>query len=128
MDSKKRVRDALVHRQPDRVPVDFGGTAVTGMHVTCVTALRDLVNLPDEANPTDAANPPDTVNPSDTVNLPDTVNSSDEVSPPYADGNIAEESNNPAVDAGLQQPDVMPQTGRYRYGQVAGDRQIYCKI
>lgn len=33
MKSKTRVREALNHRQPDRVPVDFGGTAVTGMHV-----------------------------------------------------------------------------------------------
>ncbi len=45
MDSKKRVKDALEHRQPDRVPVDFGGTTVTGMNVTCVAALRDHYKL-----------------------------------------------------------------------------------
>jgi len=40
MTSRQRVLDALNHRQPDRVPVDFGSTAVTGMHVTAVTRLR----------------------------------------------------------------------------------------
>jgi hypothetical protein len=43
--SKERVVAALNHRQPDRVPIDFGGTAVTGMHVTCVAALRDHYGL-----------------------------------------------------------------------------------
>lgn len=42
---RQRVIDALSHRQPDRVPIDFGGTAVTGMHVTCVAALRDYYGL-----------------------------------------------------------------------------------
>ena len=40
MTSRNRVLAALNHRQPDRVPVDFGSTAVTGMHVTVVTRLR----------------------------------------------------------------------------------------
>ncbi len=31
---------AIEHRQPDRVPVDFGSTAVTGMHVSIVHRLR----------------------------------------------------------------------------------------
>lgn len=30
----------LQHTQPPRVPVDFGGTSVTGIHVSCVAALR----------------------------------------------------------------------------------------
>lgn len=42
---RQRVVDALNHRQPDAVPIDFGGTAVTGMHVTCVAALRDYYGL-----------------------------------------------------------------------------------
>jgi len=41
MTSRERLAAALVHRQPDRVPVDFNGTAVTGMHVKCVIGLRD---------------------------------------------------------------------------------------
>jgi hypothetical protein len=34
------VQAALDHQQPDHVPADFGGTAVTGMHVSAVTRLR----------------------------------------------------------------------------------------
>ncbi len=45
MDSKIRVKNALNHRQPDRIPIDFGGTTVTGMNVTCVAALRDHYKL-----------------------------------------------------------------------------------
>ena len=45
MTSKERVRCALNHKTPDRVAVDFGATAVSGMHVTCVAALRDHYGL-----------------------------------------------------------------------------------
>jgi uroporphyrinogen-III decarboxylase len=45
MTSKERVVRALNHREPDRVPVDFGGTAVTGIHVAIVSALRDRYGL-----------------------------------------------------------------------------------
>ncbi len=45
MNSRERVLAALNHTQPERVPIDFGGTAVTGMHVTCVAALRDYYGL-----------------------------------------------------------------------------------
>lgn len=40
MNGKERLQAALDHRQPDRVPVDFGGTAVTGMHVSAIHRLR----------------------------------------------------------------------------------------
>jgi len=40
MNSRERVCAALNHRQPDRVPVDFGSTAVTGIHVAAVHRLR----------------------------------------------------------------------------------------
>lgn len=40
MTSRERLAAALDHRQPDRIPVDFNGTAVTGMHVKCVIGLR----------------------------------------------------------------------------------------
>jgi hypothetical protein len=43
--SKERVLCALGHRQPDRLPLDFGGTSVTGMHVSCVAALREYFGL-----------------------------------------------------------------------------------
>ena len=45
MNSRERVLAALSHRPPDRVPIDFGSTAVTGMHVSCVSALRDHYGL-----------------------------------------------------------------------------------
>jgi hypothetical protein len=45
MTSKERLRAALEHRQPDRVPMDFGGSAVTGIHVSLVAALRDDYGL-----------------------------------------------------------------------------------
>ena len=45
MDGRKRLLDAMNHRQPDRIPVDFGGTMCSGMHVTCVAALRDYWGL-----------------------------------------------------------------------------------
>ncbi len=40
MTSKERVLAALNHKEPDRIPVDFGATAVTGIHVKIVGALR----------------------------------------------------------------------------------------
>jgi len=45
MTSRERVRAALSHREPDRLPVDFGGTSVTGMHASCVAALREHFGL-----------------------------------------------------------------------------------
>lgn len=41
--SRHRLAAALNHTQPDRVAVDFGSTAVTGMHVSAVTRLRERV-------------------------------------------------------------------------------------
>ena len=45
MQSKERVQNALNHRQPDKVPIDFNATAVSGMHVSCVDALRGYFGL-----------------------------------------------------------------------------------
>src|SRR5262249_49165987 len=45
MNSKERVAAAMSHRPADRIPIDFGGTAVTGVHVSCVAALRDHYGL-----------------------------------------------------------------------------------
>jgi len=42
------LRTALEHREPDRIPLDFGSTAVTGVHVSCVTALRRYYGLSPE--------------------------------------------------------------------------------
>ena len=43
--ARQRVRDALAHREPDRVPIDLGSTSVTGVHVSVVTALREHFGL-----------------------------------------------------------------------------------
>src|ERR1039458_10183081 len=43
--SRERFVATLNHKQPDRIPIDFGGTSVTGMHVSCVAALRDHYGL-----------------------------------------------------------------------------------
>ena len=45
MNHRERLQKALNHETADRIPVDFGGTSVTGMHVTCVAALRDYYGL-----------------------------------------------------------------------------------
>jgi len=43
--SRERLVATLNHRQPDRIPIDFGGTACTGIHASCVAALRDYYGL-----------------------------------------------------------------------------------
>ena len=42
---KANLRDALNHIGGGKAPVDFGSTAVTGMHVSCVSALREYYGL-----------------------------------------------------------------------------------
>ena len=43
--SRDRLISTLNHQQPDRVPIDFGATAVTGIHASCVAGLRDYYGL-----------------------------------------------------------------------------------
>ncbi len=43
--SSERLAAALNHKQPDSIPIDFGGTFVTGVHVSCVAALREYYGL-----------------------------------------------------------------------------------
>lgn len=45
MTSREKVRRSLAH-QPGPVAVDFGSTGLTGMHVSCVAALREHYGLP----------------------------------------------------------------------------------
>ncbi len=45
MTCRDRVLTTFDHREPDRIPVDFGGTPVTGIHVSVVAALRDHYGL-----------------------------------------------------------------------------------
>ncbi|MBL8230760.1 MAG: methyltransferase, partial [Bryobacterales bacterium] len=41
----ENVRAALRHQQPEAIPIDFGSTFVTGIHVSCVAALREHFGL-----------------------------------------------------------------------------------
>jgi hypothetical protein len=47
MTSKERLECTLAHKAPDRIPMDFGGTAVTGIHVSVVAALRRHFSIGD---------------------------------------------------------------------------------
>ena len=45
MKSRERVESTLNHKEPDRVPIDFGSTAVTGISASVVSKLRDYYGL-----------------------------------------------------------------------------------
>lgn len=45
MNSRERVEASIAHKQPDRIPVDFDGTAVSGIHISCVEELREYYGL-----------------------------------------------------------------------------------
>jgi uroporphyrinogen-III decarboxylase len=47
MTSRERILAALEHREPDKVPVDFGGTVVSGISASTVYKLRKAFNLPE---------------------------------------------------------------------------------
>jgi uroporphyrinogen decarboxylase len=46
MKSRERVLTALSHEEPDRVPIDLGGTDVTGIGIPAYEALRACLGLP----------------------------------------------------------------------------------
>jgi hypothetical protein len=45
VNSRERVQIALAHEEPDRVPLDLGASAVTGIHVSSVYQLRQALGL-----------------------------------------------------------------------------------
>ena len=45
MTSRERVRHAINHREPDRVPIDIGGTKVTGLHMDAYIELGRYLGL-----------------------------------------------------------------------------------
>lgn len=45
MTHRERIKAALNHTQPDRVPVDFGATMVTGISVSVVSGVRRALGL-----------------------------------------------------------------------------------
>lgn len=57
MNSRERVALSLNHQEPDRVPVDLGGSAVTGMHVNTVYALRQALHLDPPGTPVKIVEP-----------------------------------------------------------------------
>jgi len=57
MTSRERVRTALEHRQPDRVPVDLGAGGQTGMHVSTVYRLRQALGLDAPGTPVKVVEP-----------------------------------------------------------------------
>ena len=57
MNSRERVHLALNHQEPDRVPLDLGGSSVTGMHVSTVYNLRQALSLDPPGTPVKAIRP-----------------------------------------------------------------------
>lgn len=57
MNSRERVRLTLEHQEADRVPVDLGGTTVTGMHVDTVYGLRQALALDPPGTPVKVIEP-----------------------------------------------------------------------
>ena len=57
MNARQRVTTALDHREPDRVPLDLGGSSVTGMHVWVVYRLRQALGLDPPGTPVKVIRP-----------------------------------------------------------------------
>ncbi len=57
MNSRQRLDAALNHQQPDRVPLDLGASAVTGMHVSGVYKLRQSLGLDKPGTPVKVVEP-----------------------------------------------------------------------
>ena len=57
MNSRQRVQAALCHQQPDYVPLDLGASAVTGMHVSSVSHLRQALGLDKAGTPVKVLEP-----------------------------------------------------------------------
>lgn len=57
MNSRERVLSALNHRAPDRIPLDLGASAVTGMHVSSVYLLRQALKLDPPGAPVKVVEP-----------------------------------------------------------------------
>ena len=57
MTSRERVNLALNHREADRIPLDLGASAVTGMHVSAVYNLRQALGLDSPGTPAKVVEP-----------------------------------------------------------------------
>ena len=57
MNAYERVLTSLSHQQPDRIPLDLGGSAVTGMSVASVYLLRQTLQLDPPGTPVKVVEP-----------------------------------------------------------------------
>jgi hypothetical protein len=57
MTSRERVRTALNHQEPDKVPLDLGGCATSGMHISSVYLLRQALGLDEPGTPVKLVEP-----------------------------------------------------------------------
>jgi len=57
MNPRERVNIALNHEEPDRVPLDLGASATTGMHVSSVYLLRQALHLDPPGTPVKVIEP-----------------------------------------------------------------------
>ncbi len=57
MNARERIRTALAHHKPDRVPLDLGSSPTTGMHVSSVYLLRQALKLDPPGTPVKVTEP-----------------------------------------------------------------------
>jgi hypothetical protein len=57
MNSRQRVKKAINHQEPDRVPLDIGGGPTSGMHVSSVYLLRQALHLDPPGTPVKVVEP-----------------------------------------------------------------------
>ncbi len=57
MISRERVTATLNHQEPDKIPLDIGGSAVTGMHASTVYKLRQALGLDSPGTPVKVTEP-----------------------------------------------------------------------
>jgi hypothetical protein len=57
MNSRERVSLSLNHKEPDHLPIDLGGSAVTGMHVNTIYGVRQALKLDPPGTPVKVTEP-----------------------------------------------------------------------
>lgn len=67
MTPRRRVLESLSHREPDRLPIDFGGCPTTTINYAAYTRLREYMGLPAPTTPLPVSRRSQTVTPEDDV-------------------------------------------------------------
>ena len=57
MDPRERILNSINHKEPDILPVDFGSSPTSGIHVSIVYKLRQHYNLDDPGTPVKVIEP-----------------------------------------------------------------------